>query len=75
MINCQQYFIIVGKFFMCYLKSSWLATANFNELNIVLQGHGLSSLLMIQCTCNACYARLSGLSGNDGGTVWLKSQG
>ena len=54
---------------MRYLKSSWLATANFNELNIVLQGHGLSSLLMIQCTCNACYARLSGLSGNDGGTV------
>ena len=24
---------------------------------------------MIQCTCNASYAHLSGLSGNDGGTV------
>ena len=35
MIYCQQYFIIVGEFFMRYLKSSWLATANFTELNIV----------------------------------------
>ena len=34
MINCQQYSISVGKFFMPYLKSSWLATANFNELNL-----------------------------------------
>ena len=24
---------------------------------------------MIQCTCNASYARLSGFNGNDGGTV------
>ena len=25
---------------------------------------------MIQCTCNASYARLSGVNGNDGGTVY-----
>ena len=29
------YFINVGKLFVRYLKSSWIATANFHELNIV----------------------------------------